>query len=48
MKSSEYETELKALYAIALKQNDVSMALELLERCRKMGFDDVQKEVKND
>ena len=44
MKRVEYETELKALYGIALKQQNVSVALELLERCRAMGFDDIKKE----
>ena len=39
----EYETELKALYSIAVKQEDIRTALELLERARTMGFDDIRK-----
>ena len=43
MTRTEYETELKALYAIAVEQKDVRMALELLERSMTMGFDDIRK-----
>ena len=46
MTRTEYETELKALYGIAVKQGDVRIALELLERVRTMGFDDIRKDTK--
>ena len=42
MTKVEYETELKALYELAIKQKDVGMALELLERSRTMGFENIR------
>ncbi len=42
MKRVEYETELKALYTMAIKNNDVDLALELLERGRAADLDDMR------
>ncbi len=41
MKSEEYEKELKILYGKALKREEISLALEILERGRTMGIEDI-------
>ncbi len=44
MKKDEYEKELKHLYGLAIKQEDVRTALEILERGRAFGIEDMKEE----
>ena len=37
MTAEEYKTELKAMYGMAIKNGDIHIALEILERGRAMG-----------
>ena len=41
MKREEYETELKALYAKAVEVGDLVLALDILERGRVVGIEDM-------
>jgi hypothetical protein len=43
MKKDKYEAELKHLYGIAIKQEDVRNALDILERGREFGIDDMER-----
>jgi len=43
MKSTEYETELKELYRMAIKQGDIPLALDILERGSIRGLQDMKK-----
>ena len=42
MKQSEYEKELKMLYGKAIKQENINLALEILERGRAAGIEDMR------
>ena len=42
MKREEYEKELKFLYGKAIKQENVTLALEILERGRAAGIEDIR------
>lgn len=44
MKRTEYETELKALYRMAIKHNDARLALEILKLGTSAGVDSMQVE----
>ncbi len=41
MKASEYETELKHLYGMAIKKENVALALEILEKAVVRGIEDI-------
>jgi hypothetical protein len=43
MKSDEYEKELKFLYRMAIKQEDVGVALDILERGRAIGLENMEE-----
>ena len=43
MKSAEYEKELKFLYGKAVEQKNVHLALEILERSRTLGIDNIRE-----
>ena len=46
MKASEYETELKHLYGLAIKQEDTRLALEILEKAVIRGIEDIWEDSK--
>ena len=47
MKTEEYEKELKHLYSLAIKFDNVHLALEILERGRAIGIENI-REPKNE
>ena len=44
MKREEYITELKTLYGKAIKDDDIGLALSILERGREMDIEDIRGE----
>ena len=42
MKTEEYEKELKSLYELAIAQQNTHLALEILERGRAVGIEDIR------
>ena len=43
MKTSEYEKELKYLYGMAIKQENISLALDILDRAVVHGIEDIRE-----
>ena len=43
MKTKEYEKELKALYELAIAQQNTHLALEILERGRTVGIENIRE-----
>ena len=43
MKTKEYEKELKFLYGKAVEQKNVHLALEILERSRTLGIENIRE-----